>query len=87
VVGAISLVLAFSFQTLSVNYAGLLLIALSIIFFIAEIKVTSYGLLSLAGLISLTLGSIMLFENVGVSLKLMMPTIFLIGGFLLVFPI
>jgi membrane-bound serine protease (ClpP class) len=82
VVGAISLVLAFfSFQTLSVNYAGLLLIALSIIFFIAEIKVTSYGLLSLAGLISLTLGSIMLFENVGVSLKLMMPTIFLIGGF------
>lgn len=82
VVGAISLVLAFfSFQTLSVNYAGLLLIALSIIFFIAEIKVTSYGLLSLAGLISLTLGSIMLFEDVGVSLKLMMPTILLIGGF------
>ena len=82
VVGAISLVLAFfSFQTLSVNYAGLLLIALAIIFFIAEIKVTSYGLLSLAGLISLTLGSIMLFENVGVSLQLMMPTILLIGGF------
>jgi membrane-bound serine protease (ClpP class) len=82
VVGAISLILAFfSFQTLPVNYAGLLLIALAIIFFIAEIKVTSYGLLSLAGLISLTLGSIMLFENVGVSLKLMMPTIVLIGGF------
>jgi len=82
VVGAISLILAFfSFQTLPVNYAGLLLIALAIIFFIAEIKVTSYGLLSLAGLISLTLGSIMLFEDVGVSLKLMMPTIVLIGGF------
>ncbi|UCH06440.1 MAG: nodulation protein NfeD [Deltaproteobacteria bacterium] len=82
VVGAISLILAFfSFQTLPVNYAGLLLIALAIIFFIAEIKVTSYGLLSLAGLISLTLGSIMLFENVGVSLRLMMPTIVLIGGF------
>ena len=80
--GAISLILAFfSFQTLPVNYAGLLLIALAIIFFIAEIKVTSYGLLSLAGLISLTLGSIMLFEDVGVSLKLMMPTIVLIGGF------
>jgi membrane-bound serine protease (ClpP class) len=82
VVGAICLILAFfSFQTLPVNYAGLLLIALAIIFFIAEIKVTSYGLLSLAGLISLTLGSIMLFENVGVSLRLMMPTIVLIGGF------
>ena len=82
VIGAISLILAFfSFQTLPVNYAGLLLIALAIIFFIAEIKVQSYGLLSLAGLISLILGSVMLFENVRVSLKLMMPTIVLIGGF------
>ncbi|NVM24885.1 MAG: nodulation protein NfeD [Desulfobacterales bacterium] len=82
VIGAISLILAFfAFQTLPVNYAGLLLIALAIIFFIAEIKVASYGLLSLAGLISLTLGSVMLFENVRVSLRLMMPTIVLIGGF------
>jgi len=82
VIGAISLILAFfAFQTLPVNYAGLLLIALAIIFFIAEIKVSSYGLLSLAGLISLALGSVMLFENVGVSLKLMMPTVVLIGGF------
>jgi len=82
VVGAISLILAFfSFETLPVNYAGLLLIALAIIFFIAEVKVTSYGLLSLAGLVSLTLGSIMLFENVGVSLRLMLPTIVLTGGF------
>jgi membrane-bound serine protease (ClpP class) len=82
VVGAISLILAFfSFQTLPVNYAGLLLIALAIIFFIAEIKVQSYGLLSVAGLISLILGSVMLFENVRVSLRLMMPTIALIGGF------
>lgn len=82
VVGAISLILAFfAFQTLPVNYAGLLLIALAIIFFIAEIKVASYGLLSLAGLISLALGSVMLFEDVGVSLELMMPTIVLIGGF------
>jgi membrane-bound serine protease (ClpP class) len=82
VIGAISLILAFfAFQTLPVNYAGLLLIALAIIFFIAEIKVSSYGLLSVAGLISLILGSVMLFENIGVSLKLMMPTIVLIGGF------
>jgi len=82
VIGAISLILAFfAFQTLPVNYAGLLLIGLAIIFFIAEIKVASYGLLSLAGLISLALGSVMLFEDVGVSLKLMLPTIVLIGGF------
>ena len=82
VIGAISLILAFfSFQTLPVNYAGLLLIVLAIIFFIAEIKVTSYGILSIGGLISMTIGSIMLFEDVGVSLKLMMPTIILVGGF------
>ncbi|MBN1276647.1 MAG: nodulation protein NfeD, partial [Deltaproteobacteria bacterium] len=85
VIGAISLILAFfSFQTLPVNYAGLLLIILAIIFFIAEIKVASYGILSIGGLISLTIGSIMLFEDVGVSIRLMMPTILLVGGFFVV---
>ena len=85
VIGAISLILAFySFQTLPVNYAGLLLIILGIVFFIAEVKVASYGVLSLGGLTSLTLGSIMLFEDVGVSLSLMMPTLVLVGGFFIV---
>jgi membrane-bound serine protease (ClpP class) len=85
VIGGISLILAFyAFQTLPVNYAGLLLIALAIIFFIAEIKVASYGILSVGGVISLTLGSIMLYEDVGVSLGLMMPTVALIGGFFVV---
>ena len=85
VIGAISLILAFfSFQTLPVNYAGLLLIALAIIFFIVEVKVTSYGILSIGGLISLTIGSIMLFEDVRVSLNLMLPTILLVGGFFVV---
>lgn len=85
VIGAISLILAFySFQTLPVNYAGLLLIALAILFFVAEIKVTSYGILSIGGLIALTLGSIMLFEDVMVSLKLMLPTLVLVGGFFVV---
>jgi membrane-bound serine protease (ClpP class) len=85
VIGAISLILAFySFQTLPVNYAGLLLIVLAIVFFIAEIKIASYGILSLGGIVSLALGSIMLFEDVGVSLRLMAPTIVLIGGFFVV---
>jgi membrane-bound serine protease (ClpP class) len=85
VIGAISLILAFfAFQTLPVNYAGLLLIVLAIIFFIVEVKVTSYGVLSIGGLISLTIGSIMLFEDVMVSLKLMMPTIALVGGFFVI---
>jgi membrane-bound serine protease (ClpP class) len=85
VIGAISLILAFySFQTLPVNYAGLLLIGLAVILFVAEIMVSSYGLLSLGGLISLALGSVMLFEDVGVSLRLMAPTIVLIGAFFVV---
>jgi len=64
VVGAICLVLAFyAFQTLSVNYAGLLLIGLAVLFFIAEIKVISYGLLTVAGIVALTIGSLMLFES------------------------
>jgi membrane-bound serine protease (ClpP class) len=85
VIGGISLVLAFyAFQTLPVNYAGLLLIGLGIIFFIAEVKISSFGLLSVGGIISLTLGSIMLFEDVRVSLRLIAPTVILIGGFFLV---
>ncbi len=85
VIGAISLILAFySFQALPVNYAGLILIVLSIIFFIAEVKVTSYGVLSLGGLVSLAFGSIMLFEDVKVSLKLVAPTVVLIGVFFII---
>jgi membrane-bound serine protease (ClpP class) len=85
VIGGISLILAFySFQTLPVNYAGLLLIVLGIIFFIAEIMVSSFGVLAIGGLISLTIGSIMLFEDVGVSLRLLLPTIILVAGFFLV---
>lgn len=64
VVGAVSLVLAFySFHTLSANFAGILLILLGMIFFIAEIKVTSYGLLSVGGIITVILGVIMLFSG------------------------
>ncbi len=85
VIGAISLILAFfSFQALPVNYAGLLLILLGVVLFIAEIKVTSYGLLSVGGLISLTLGSIMLFEDVGVPFRVILPTVALVGGFFIV---
>ena len=64
VVGAISLILAFfAFQTLPINYAGMLLIILGAILFIMEIKITSYGLLSIAGSISIILGSIFLIDS------------------------
>ncbi len=62
VLGAICLVLAlFALQILPVNYAGLLLIFLAAVLYFLEIKVTSYGLLTLAATISLFLGSLMLF--------------------------
>jgi len=66
VVGGICLILAFlAFSTLPVNYAGVALIVLAIVFFLAEIKVTSHGLLAAGGVISLVLGSIILFEGGG----------------------
>ena len=64
VLGAIALILAFySFQTLPVNYAGILLILIGIILFILEIKVTSYGMLTIGGIISMTIGSLMLIDS------------------------
>jgi len=64
VVGGISMLLAFySFQTLSASFAGVALILLAFVFFVAEIKVMSYGLLTVGGVISMTLGSLMLFRQ------------------------
>ena len=64
VVGGISLILAFfAFQTLPVNYAGVLLILLAIVLFIAEIKIVSHGMLTVGGVISMVLGSLLLFES------------------------
>ncbi len=64
VVGAICLVLAFmALSVLPVNYAGILLLLLAALFFVAEIKVTSYGLLSVAAVVSLVLGYTLLFKS------------------------
>lgn len=61
VVGALCLVLfAFSTQILPVSVIGVLLILLSVAMFILEIKVTSYGMLTLGGVLCLVFGSIML---------------------------
>ncbi len=64
VLGGIFLILAFyGFQTLPINYAGLLLILLAIILFIAEVKVTSYGMLTVGGIVAMILGSFMLIRS------------------------
>ena len=80
--GAVSLVLAFyALQTLPINSAGLLLIGLAVIFFILEIKVVSYGLLTVAGAVALFLGSLMLFDSplpfMRLSLWVMLPVVVL----------
>lgn len=80
VVGAVCLILAFySFQTLPVNYAGLMLIILAIVLFILEIKVTSFGLLTFGGIVSMVLGSIMLFDSplpfFRISLSVIIPSV------------
>jgi len=80
VVGAISLILAFySLQSLPINYAGVLLIILGIVFFVLEIKVTSYGLLTLGGIAAMTLGGLLLVKTdapfMQVSLSFLLPTV------------
>jgi membrane-bound serine protease (ClpP class) len=89
VIGGICLILAFfALHTLPVNYAGILLIVLAIIFFIMEMKVASYGLLSVAGVVSLLLGSLMLFEGTDPEMKLswsvLLPTLLVVSGFFIV---
>jgi membrane-bound serine protease (ClpP class) len=64
VVGGICMILfLYSVQTIPVNIAGLLLIIFSAILFLLEIKIPSYGLLTIGGVISLVLGSIMLVDS------------------------
>ncbi len=86
VVGGIFLILAFySLQMLPINFAGLALILFAIILFIAEIKVVSHGLLSVGGVISLLLGSLMLIESpteyMRISLTVIIPAVLVSAGF------
>jgi len=86
VIGGICLIVAFfAFQTLPVNYAGILLIILALILFILEIKVTSFGMLSVGGIISLTLGSLMLFDSslpfLRVSFDVIIPVVAVTSSF------
>ncbi len=64
VVGGICLLLAFfALSVLPVSYVGVALVALAVVLFIAEVKVTSYGMLAVGGIIALVLGLGMLFRS------------------------
>jgi membrane-bound serine protease (ClpP class) len=82
VVGAICLVLGFyGVSVLPVNYAGLALLFLAILFFILEIKITSYGMLTVAGVICLVLGSLMLFKTPEPALRVSVELIAMLATF------
>jgi membrane-bound serine protease (ClpP class) len=70
VVGGLAVILAFfSLSVLPDDYAGVALVFLGLLFFVLEIKITSYGMLTVAGVISLLLGSSMLFKTTEPALR------------------
>ncbi len=88
IAGGICLLLAFfAFQVLPVSYAGVLLILFGLALLVLEVKVTSYGLLGVGGLLSLFLGSIMLIDSplpeMQIGLRLIVPVTVGIAGILL----
>ena len=80
VIGGISLILAFfAFQSLPINWAGVLLILFGVALLIAEIKIASHGVLTAGGVVAMLLGSFMLYDapEVGfrVSWTVILPTV------------
>jgi len=89
VVGAISLILAFfAFQTLSVNFAGILLIVLGIVLLILDVKAATHGILTTGGLIAMFIGSLMLFDYgnpaMRVSLQVIIPVVLAMAIFFII---
>ena len=80
VIGGISLILAFfAFQSLPISYAGLLLILFGVVLLIAEVKVTSHGVLAVGGVVAMLFGSLMLFDTPTAELRVswwvILPTV------------
>jgi membrane-bound serine protease (ClpP class) len=85
IVGLVFLLLGlYSISVLPVSWAGVALIFMALMLFLLEIKVTSYGLLTVGGLICFVLGSLMLFEtpipDMRVSLGVVLPTALVVAG-------
>jgi len=85
VLGGISLILAFfAFQSLPINWAGLLLILFGIALLVAEIKIVSHGILTIGGVVSMVLGSMMLYDapdsGLRISWLVIIPTVGAMAG-------
>ena len=86
VIGGISMILGlYALQSLSINYAGLMLMVLGLVLFIVEIKVPSHGVLTVGGVTALTLGSTMLIRSplpfLRVSLWVILPAVLVTAAF------
>ncbi len=85
VVGGLCLLLGlFALSVLPINYVGVLLMLLAILFFVLEVKITSYGLLTVAGLVSFVFGALMLIDSpipaLRVGLEVILPSALLIAA-------
>lgn len=85
VIGGLALLLfALATQILPINLLGLLLIGLGIGLFVLEIKVSSFGLLTVGGVLSITFGFLVLFEGpipeLRIPLTMVLPTGLTIGA-------
>jgi membrane-bound serine protease (ClpP class) len=79
--GALCLILAFySFQTLPINYAGVALIILGIAMFVMEVLTPTYGPLTIGGIVSMSIGSMMLINSDLPFLQISKPLIFAVVG-------
>jgi membrane-bound serine protease (ClpP class) len=85
VIGALCLLLfAFSISLLPVSATGIALILVAIVLFVLEIKITSYGLLTIGGIVSLVIGSLMLYDgpvpDMRLSLGVVLPVSLVVTG-------
>jgi membrane-bound serine protease (ClpP class) len=88
VAGGLCLLLAFfAFQVLPFSYVGILLILFGLALLILEVKVTSFGLLAVGGIVSLFFGSILLMDSslpeMQVGLRLIIPVVVSLSAILL----
>jgi len=81
VIGIIALVFAFyGLQVLPINYAGLALIGIAVLLFILEVKITSYGMLTVGGVVSMILGTLLMFQSTPAAFGLSWPFILIVAG-------
>ena len=85
--GAVSLLLAlFGFAVLPISWAGLALLILGAALLVIDVHVVTHGALTVAGLISMVVGSLLLFHNApapygNVNTPLLIAVALAIGGF------